>query len=117
MNDIFTEVNLNLRYTLRVFMDLELHAAYMMLGDYYDSPEDNGGSDGRPEADFMITDRIQVRVASDISDYAYAVAQNIKPPVNSLIGGLFESVGIVRVATGYAERSTQRYWLQGVDTL
>jgi hypothetical protein len=43
-----TEVNLNLRYTLRVFMDLELHAAYLALGDYYDSPIVNGNMDGRP---------------------------------------------------------------------
>ncbi|MCB2211616.1 alpha/beta hydrolase [bacterium] len=41
--------------------------------NFYDTP---------PEAEFMITDRIQVRGASDFSDYAYAVAQNIKAMVN-----------------------------------
>ncbi len=45
---IGTEYNINLRYTLRVFMDLELHAAYMQLGDFYDSPEVNGGVVERP---------------------------------------------------------------------
>lgn len=34
------------------------------------------------DAEFMITDRIQVRKASDFSGYAYAVAQNIKSMVN-----------------------------------
>jgi pimeloyl-ACP methyl ester carboxylesterase len=35
-----------------------------------------------PEAEFMVTDRIQVRGASDFEMYAYAVAQNIKAMVN-----------------------------------
>lgn len=46
---IGTEFNVNLRYTLRVFMDLELHAAYLKLGDFYDSPVVNGNSATRPE--------------------------------------------------------------------
>jgi hypothetical protein len=44
-----TELNLNLRWTMRVFMDLELHAAYMWLGDFYDSPVVNGNVDVRPD--------------------------------------------------------------------
>ncbi|GJQ62925.1 MAG: hypothetical protein SCALA702_19780 [Melioribacteraceae bacterium] len=46
---IGTEFNVNLRYTLRVFMDLELHAAYLKLGDFYDSSVVNGNSATRPE--------------------------------------------------------------------
>jgi hypothetical protein len=48
-NFIGAEANLNLCYTLRVFMDLELHAAYMQLGDFFDSPELNGNSAKRPQ--------------------------------------------------------------------
>jgi hypothetical protein len=47
-SQVGTELNFNLRYTLRVFMDLELHAAYLWLGDFYDSPVVNGGLDERP---------------------------------------------------------------------
>ena len=43
-----TELNFNLRWTMRVFMDLELHAAYLWLGDFYDSPAVNGGLNTRP---------------------------------------------------------------------
>ena len=46
---IGTEVNFNLLYKLRVFMDLELHAAYLSLGDFFDSQTINGGSLTRPE--------------------------------------------------------------------
>jgi hypothetical protein len=46
---IGTEVNLSLRYRLRVFMDLELHAAHLWLGDFYDSPVVNGGAETRPD--------------------------------------------------------------------
>lgn len=42
-NIIGTEINLNLLYKLRVFMDLEIHAAYLSLGDFYDSPDVNNG--------------------------------------------------------------------------
>lgn len=34
-----TEVNLELTYTLRVFLDVGLHAAYLALGDFFDAPE------------------------------------------------------------------------------
>jgi len=30
-------------------MDLELHAAYMKLGDFFDSPEMYGSANGRPQ--------------------------------------------------------------------
>ncbi|MFC2134364.1 hypothetical protein ACFLTH_07060, partial [Bacteroidota bacterium] len=46
---IGTEVNFNLLYKLRVFMDLELHAAYLSLGDFFDSQVINGDSATRPE--------------------------------------------------------------------
>lgn len=48
-NFIGAEANLNLCYTPRVFMDLELHAAYMKLGDFFDSPEMYGSANGRPQ--------------------------------------------------------------------
>lgn len=48
-NSIGSEVNLNLCYTLRVFMDLELHAAYLKLGDFFDAPTMNGGMTSRPQ--------------------------------------------------------------------
>ncbi len=47
-SQIGTELNFNLRWTMKVFMDLELHAAYLWLGDFYDSPEINGGQLERP---------------------------------------------------------------------
>jgi hypothetical protein len=43
-----TELNFNLRYRLKVFMDLELTAAYLWLGDYYDNPLVNGDVLERP---------------------------------------------------------------------
>lgn len=48
-NMIGTEANLNLRYRPKVFLDLELHAAYLWLGDFYESPIANGTmyADGR----------------------------------------------------------------------
>jgi hypothetical protein len=36
------EVNLNIRYTPKVFFDIELHAAYMKMGDFYESALVNG---------------------------------------------------------------------------
>jgi hypothetical protein len=48
-NFIGAEANFNLCYTLRVFMDLELHAAYLKLGDFFDSPEMYGSAKGRPQ--------------------------------------------------------------------
>ena len=46
---IGTELNMSLRYRMRVFLDLELHAAYLALGDFYDSDVVNGGLDDRPD--------------------------------------------------------------------
>ena len=46
---IGAEVNANIRYTLKVFMDLELHAAYLKLGGFYDDPSVNGGMTVRPK--------------------------------------------------------------------
>ncbi|MCB9297856.1 MAG: hypothetical protein H6559_32715 [Lewinellaceae bacterium] len=42
------ESNLKLGYQIGVFMQLELHAAYLWLGDFYDSPLVNGGAAERP---------------------------------------------------------------------
>ena len=42
------EGNFKIGYQLGVFMELELHAAYLWLGDFYDSPSVNGGSSERP---------------------------------------------------------------------
>ncbi|MCK6602545.1 MAG: hypothetical protein L6Q77_12060 [Bacteroidetes bacterium] len=44
---IGTELNFKIRYTPRVFMDIELHGAYLALGDFYDSPLVNGGQSNR----------------------------------------------------------------------
>ncbi|PID80723.1 hypothetical protein CSB20_06035 [bacterium DOLZORAL124_64_63] len=44
-----SELNANLCWTPKALMDIELHAAYMWLGDFYDSPVVNGGVDERPE--------------------------------------------------------------------
>lgn len=48
-----TEVNLQLRYSLRVFLDVGLNAAYLALGDFFDSPEAVFTPTGQP----MPTDR------------------------------------------------------------
>ena len=42
-----TEINARLSYNLKVFMNLELHAAYMNLGSFFDSPNTNGGQTGK----------------------------------------------------------------------
>ncbi len=42
---IGTEVNGNMAYNFGPFMSLELHAAYLSLGDFYDSNESTHGSD------------------------------------------------------------------------
>ncbi len=43
-----TELNFKLRYVPKVFMDLELHTAYLALGNFYDSPVVNGNKTSRP---------------------------------------------------------------------
>ena len=53
-NMIGTEFNLNLLYKLRVYMDLELHAAYLSLGDFYDSPVVNGNVTERPKDPWVL---------------------------------------------------------------
>jgi hypothetical protein len=47
-NYMGTEVNLNLLYRPKVYMDLELHAAYLKLGDFFDSRLVNGDNPNRP---------------------------------------------------------------------
>jgi len=53
-NQIGTEVNFNLLYKLRVYMDLEIHAAYLALGDFYDSSIINGGMSSKPEDPWVL---------------------------------------------------------------
>ncbi|HQV33414.1 MAG TPA: hypothetical protein PKV71_16125, partial [Calditrichia bacterium] len=48
-NFMGTEGNLMLGFQPGVFMNLELHGAYLSLGDFYDSPVVNGGSETRPD--------------------------------------------------------------------
>lgn len=43
--NIGTEINAEARYTLGPFMNLELHGAYMWLGDFYESNDNSHGSD------------------------------------------------------------------------
>ena len=45
-----TELNLNLRWSMKVYLDLELHAAYLALGDFYETPATNGWDDDDPIA-------------------------------------------------------------------
>ena len=51
---IGTEINGNIAYNFGPFMSLELHGAYLMLGDFYNSKQSaygsavNGGLDTRP---------------------------------------------------------------------
>lgn len=53
-NVLGTEVNFKLRYVPKVFMDLELHAAYLSLGNFYDSPVMNGNQTSRPVDPWMV---------------------------------------------------------------
>jgi hypothetical protein len=48
-NTIGSEINFNLRYRPKVYMDIELHAAYLKLGDFFDSKLTNGDLDKRPQ--------------------------------------------------------------------
>lgn len=48
-NQMGLELNANLVYNLGVFMSIELHAAHLWLGDYYDSQLVNGGLNLRPQ--------------------------------------------------------------------
>jgi hypothetical protein len=45
---IGTEFNAMMRYTPKVYMDIELHMGYLFLGDFYNSPLVNGGAASRP---------------------------------------------------------------------
>ncbi|MCP4573984.1 MAG: alpha/beta fold hydrolase [bacterium] len=63
------------------------NVAINLKSNFYASP---------PEADFMITDRIQVRGASDFENYCYAVSKNvgamIDAPVRDRLGDLTQPV-------------------------
>ena len=47
-NIMGTEANARISWTPKVYMNLELHAAYLWLGDFYDSQRVNAGSIERP---------------------------------------------------------------------
>lgn len=47
-NVVGIEANGRISWTPKVYMSLELHGAYMWLGDFYDSPRVNAGSSERP---------------------------------------------------------------------
>ena len=42
------EKNVGLVFTPKVFFDIEMHAAHLSLGDFYDSVETNGNINTRP---------------------------------------------------------------------
>jgi len=48
------EANLGVVWTPKVFLDVELHAAYLSVGDFYDWDEVNGGLDERPLDPFTV---------------------------------------------------------------
>lgn len=47
-NHMGTEANFRISYTPNILMNFELHAAYLSLGDYYNSPVVNGGVTTKP---------------------------------------------------------------------
>ena len=49
-----TEANMKIAYLPAVFMNIELHAAYLWLGDFYDSPKMNGNNTVRPENPYTV---------------------------------------------------------------
>lgn len=51
---IGSEVNAMIGYKPAVYMDVELHAAYLWLGDFYDSKQTNGGVDVKPDNPFTV---------------------------------------------------------------
>ncbi len=53
-NLIGTELNLNLLYKLKVYMDLELHAAHLSLGDFYNSKVVNGNVNEKPKNPWVL---------------------------------------------------------------
>jgi hypothetical protein len=48
-SNIGLEVNAMLGFKPAVYMDVELHAAYLSLGDFFDSKRINGGESSRPD--------------------------------------------------------------------
>ncbi|MDZ7765208.1 MAG: hypothetical protein U5K00_12395 [Melioribacteraceae bacterium] len=51
---IGTEVNAMINYKPAVYMDIELHGAYLWLGDFYESKSVNGGMDVKPDNPFTV---------------------------------------------------------------
>ncbi len=52
--DIGTEINAMISYQPAVFMNIELHAAYLMLGDFYKSSVVNGGASTKPSDPYTV---------------------------------------------------------------
>lgn len=48
------EVNARIAFIPAVFMNIEVHAAYMWLGDFYDSPNVNGKAKSRPQNPYTV---------------------------------------------------------------
>lgn len=59
------------------------NVAVNLKSNFFDTPE---------EADFMITDRIQVRGASDFADYCYAVSRNVGAMLDSPVFDRLEDI-------------------------
>ncbi|MFH0735811.1 MAG: hypothetical protein V1773_14920 [bacterium] len=53
-NDIGTELNAMVSYQPAVYMNIELHGAYLMLGDFYKSPAVNANSSTKPSNPYTL---------------------------------------------------------------
>jgi len=53
-NSVGTELNAMISFQPAVFMNIELHSAYLWLGDFYDSLIVNSGVYIRPENPYML---------------------------------------------------------------
>lgn len=51
---IGTELNGRISWTPFILLNVELHAAYMWLGDFYDSPQTNGNLSKKPDNPFTV---------------------------------------------------------------
>lgn len=53
-SSIGTELNAKISYRPAVFMNVEFHAAYLWLGDFFDSPFTNGKKEERPDNPYTL---------------------------------------------------------------
>ena len=51
---IGTEINAMIGFKPAVFMDIEIHGAYLLLGDFYDSSQVNGGAVEKPKNPYTV---------------------------------------------------------------